>query len=204
MNNRISIVLLLLFLSFPGSAQDVTDVNSLQGDSIISYTPLQKTASRDTILLQPTWPIWEYFNFTPLHTGLNASLSLFSTIGLGHGSPRGAGFGKDISLAYVRPLGSRWCYTLATDMHNLKWGGFQWNQMIVGGELNYACNDRLSFSVFGCKELVHPLRTMPSLYYYTNPFMVNHDNYVGGAINMKFNDNIFLQVSFGTGAIKYP
>ena len=156
----------------------------------------------DSTLIYSALPTWESFTLSPLHTGLNASLSMFASVGLGHHSPSGVGFGKSVSFAYAKQFEKRWTYVVATNANTLKWGGINWNQLTLGGELSYAYSDRLSFSIVGYKELVHPNSLMPCYYNLTHPFMLNHDSYVGGAVNMKFNDNFFMQVSFGTGTIK--
>ena len=157
--------------------------------------------SDSAIVIYPSIPSWEYFNYSPWHEGFNASLSMFASIGIGKHSPKGAGFGKDISLAYVKPLGNRWAYALATNINTMKWGSRQWNQASIGGELSYALSDRVSFSLTGYKELVRP-NTFPPFYRSLNAFRDNYDSYFGGAVNLKFNENFFMQVSFGTGTEK--
>ncbi|HAE24973.1 MAG TPA: hypothetical protein DCG33_06505 [Prevotellaceae bacterium] len=178
-----------------GTYSDAQDSIRDEGISTMAFTG-------DSTLFYSALPTWEHFTLSPLHAGFNASLSMFASIGLGHHSPNGVGFGKSISFAYAKPLEKRWTYIVAANANSMKWGSINWNQLTLGGELNYAYNDRLSFSVVGYKELVHPNAFLPCYYNYANPFMLNHDSYVGGAVNMKFNDNFFMQVSFGTGTIK--
>ena len=40
-------------------------------------------------------------DFFPVHQGLNAQISLSAMTGLGHHSPKGVGFGRDINLVYA-------------------------------------------------------------------------------------------------------
>ncbi len=161
-----------------------------------------ETPAPDSTLFYSALPTWEYCNYSPLHTGFNASLSMFASVGLGSHSPRGVGFGKNISFAYAKPFDKRWTYVLAANANNMKWGGYQWNQMTLGGELNYAHSNNLSFSLVGYKEMVHPNTLIPYYSNFSHPFMPNMDSYVGGAINMKFSDNFFMQFSIGTGTLR--
>ena len=196
--------LLMISLSVGATAQSVPENGSFLQDSARSnhFNPIH--TNRDSILFYPALPTWEHFSLSPLHQGLNSTISLYASFGIGHNRPKGVGFGKDINLAYANSLSDRWRYTLAANMHNMKWGSLQWNQMTIGGELNYAHSDQVSFSIMGYKELVHPDRLSPYYYHYhyASPFMMNLDSYVGGAVNFKFNDNFFMQVSIGTGTVK--
>ena len=179
-------------------------IHAGDGKSVLAGDSLRTSVS-DTLATQdtrfsfyPSVPSWEYFNYTPWHEGFNASLSLFASMGTGSHRPKGVGFGKDISLAYVKPFGNRWAYALATNVNTLDWGSFQWRQASIGGEVTYAVNDMLSFSVTGYKELVHPNTFLP-YYRSLNAFRESYDSHFGGAVNLKFSENFFMQVSFGTG-----
>lgn len=183
------------------TAQNERTETFLKSDSVSLDKPV--SLKNDSTLFYPSLPAPYFSSFGPLHEGFNGAVSLYATIGLGHNRPKGVGFGKSINLTYAKPLYKRWSYALSADVNSMKWGNYQWNQAIVGGEVNYACTDRLSFSVMGYKELVHPNTLMPYMRdYYSDPFMMNRDSYVGGAVNFKFSDSFFIQVGFGTGTYK--
>ena len=154
----------------------------------------------DSILLvgTPFYGGWRSSDYTmwPLHEGLNASLSLSATVGVGGKTPSGVGFGRDVGMVYASPLGKRLVYTLGANSSQMDWGGWNYNQAGVGGTLNYMLNDKVSFSLAGYKELVHPVP-------FEGRSAFHRDNYVGGAVNMKFTDNIFIQISVGTSTWKY-
>ena len=65
----------------------------------------------------------------------------------------------------------------------------------MGGTLNYLLNDRMSVSLAGYKDLVGPNS-------YVAPGL-KRDSYLGGALNMKFNESFSISVSIGTSTWKY-
>ena len=131
------------------------------------------------------WPLFS------LHEGLNARISMSATVGLGGHHPSGVGFGRDINLVYAPLSGKQLNYAVTAGTSVFNWGGIHYNQAGIGGLLNYAASDKLSFSLEGYKDLIHP---KPFLSY--DP--MRRDSYIGGTVNLKFFDNIFIQVSVGT------
>lgn len=116
-----------------------------------------------------------------------------ATVGLGGGHPSGVGFGREINLVYASPLGKQLSYTLNVNTSSLDWGGYHANQSGVGGTLNYLLNDRVSFTLAGYKDLVHPRSLWPV-------YGPRRDHYVGGAVNMKLTDFFYIQVSVGASS----
>lgn len=160
---------------------------------------VRDTTAADSCARLPLWPCgmgrfsWNGYDngVFPLHEGFNALLSMSATVGLGGHHPSGVGFGRDISLAYASPLGKRTTYAVAANTSAFNWGGFHYNQAAVGGSLNYALGDKVWVSVEGYKNLVRPKSYLP---YETT----RCDSYLGGVVNMKWSDNVFIQVSVGT------
>lgn len=147
----------------------------------------------DSTLYFPVPQLPTFWHTPWLHEGFNAALSLSATVGLGGHHPKGVGFGKSISLAYAAPLGKRFSYTLGMNTDFFNWGGLRYREASIAGALNYQCNDIVSLTLEGYKEIVHP-----NLY----PFLrdrMHPDKYLGGAINFQFNRNVFMQISVGTG-----
>lgn len=178
--------------SLPGDTANVQSVAPrLSRDSINR----SRLATEDSTFYPPfsTFGCWDAF---PLHSGMNAQLSLSTMVAFGSHSPKGAGFGRNINVIYASPLNHRFSYTLGVNSNGINWGGYQYNQTSIGGSLNYAASDRLSFTLEGSKDLVKP-QSIP----YFMPF--NRESYLCGAVNFKFNNNIFLQFSVGTSTWNY-
>ena len=133
-------------------------------------------------------------DFFPVHQGLNAQISLSAMTGLGHHSPKGVGFGRDINLVYASPLGKQLTYTLGATTTGIEWGGYHYNQAGIGGTLNYEVNDRVTLSLAGYKDLVRPEGLYPYRY---GP---ERDYSVGASAFFKLLLNVFIQVSAGVSS----
>lgn len=146
-------------------------------------------------IVSPSWYGYDW-SFFPLHQGINASLSLSATIGFGSHHLSGVGFGRQVDFIYASPIAKQLSYTVGMNTSQMDWGGFHYNQAGIGGSLNYAVNDKVSLSLSGYKDLVHPQSLLPQQY-------LHPDKYLEGAVNMKFTPYFFLQVSFGTSSFSY-
>ncbi len=191
---RLSKLLVVMALLIPATAYG----DGLKKGSENAVAPDSLQTGRILLAGMPLYGSWRGYDYSlyPIHQGLNASLSLSATMGLGGKTPSGIGFGRDVNLAYASPAGKQMVYTLGVNTSQMDWGGWHYNQAGIGGTLNYILNDKVSLSLAGYKELVHPvgLAGYPCF---------RRDNYVGGAVNMKFTDNIFIQVSIGASSWKY-
>ena len=187
---RFLLLLWLLPLSLTVAAQSV----SCDNDSTLPRRSRCDSIAAPIMTYRPGLYGYDHWN-SPLHTGLNAELSLSASIGLGNHSPSGVGFGREVSLTYVSPLGKQLAYTLGVNTAQMDWGGYHYNQAGVGGTLNYLLNDRMSVSLAGYKDLVGPNS-------YVAPGL-KRDSYLGGALNMKFNESFSISVSIGTSTWKY-
>lgn len=190
--HRLSFFLLVyILLAAPAVCAD--DLKKASG-SVPSADSLQ--APPMMLAGMPIYGSWRGYESAlyPVHQGLNASLSLSATMGLGGNTPSGVGFGRDVNMVYASQAG-KLVYTLGANTSQLDWGGWHYNQAGIGGTLNYIVSDKVSLGLTGYKELVHPDRLGYPCF--------RRDNYIGGAVNMKFTDNIFLQVSIGTSTWKY-
>ena len=194
MKQRWFLFLTALALAVSGMAQttssnDVYRAVPSREDSVVRpLTGLQNTDSTaEDVFISPL----SFWNPLPLHTGLNAQLSLSTMVAFGKHSPSGVGFGRSVSVVYASPLSKGFSYTLGLNSEGINWGGYRYNVATVGGSLNYTADNRWIFSIEGYKDLAN--RSAFNAY---RPF--HPDSYVGGAVGYKFNDSLFLQVSVGS------
>lgn len=129
--------------------------------------------------------------FLPLHSGMNAQLSLSTMVGWGSHSPSGVGFGRSVSVIYASPMKNNFSYTLGINTQGINWGGYRYNEASIGGSLNYSANDKLGFSIEGYKDM-----TTQQTFNRFRPY--RPDSYISGAVNYKFSDKVFIQVSVGS------
>ena len=92
---------------------------------------------------------------SPLHQGLNASVSLSVMAGFGKGAPKGAGFAQNVTATYVAPLGKRSWLAVGGYINHLNWDGMNVTNGGLYGELGYQFNDHLSGYIYGQKSVVN-------------------------------------------------
>lgn len=194
MNSRYLFFIIFSLFMFPAFTRSkVIERNTEASDSLRKDT--LNRALTPYYIYSPNWSGYDY-NFFPIHQGFNTLLSLDATIGLGSHHPSGVGFGRHVNFIYASPVKNQLSYTLAMNTSQMDWSGYHYNQAGVGGSLNYTVNDKISLSLSGYKDFIHPQQNLFRQYPQLN-------NYIGGAVNMKFADNVFLQVSFGTSTFSY-
>ncbi len=185
MKRRVYVLLLLLAVMQTAVRGEVRD--TLRADTSRWLRPSAYFAVRPDVWTGGA-------DFFPVHEGLNAQISLSAMTGIGHHSPKGVGFGRDISLVYASPLGKQLTYTLGATTAGIQWGGCHYNQAGIGGTLNYEVNDRVSLSLAGYKDLVRPEGPLPYRY------GVQRDYSVGASAFFKLLQNVFIQVSAGVSS----
>jgi len=97
--------------------------------------------------------------FFGLHRGLNARFDLSVTAGLGKHSPRGAGFGQNVELAYATPLGKRGFFAASLYAGHFNWGDYTRNDVGISALLGYKATDWMNVYAFAQKSLVPHNRT---------------------------------------------
>ncbi|MEG1580004.1 MAG: hypothetical protein RR386_01945 [Bacteroidaceae bacterium] len=122
-----------------------------------------------------------------LHSGLNASLSLSATVGLGSHSPSGVGFGKDIDVMYVFPLDKRWSAAVGLYFSDFSWGDAYSNRELgFSGTVSYRMSEKVMLSAYANKSITHTRMPLP--------FCPREGgDRIGGRVDVKVNDH----VSFG-------
>ena len=146
-------------------------------------------------------PVNGYWIFPDLHTGFNASVSMFTSIGTGGHHAGDTAFGQSFAFAWTDKLGkSRWSYALAAQTSSVRWNAGQWAQASLCGSLQYSLSEKVSLIVSGYRQLLHPDHRHYGLYNHT--WWGLPDRYWEGAVRFKVNDNCTIQVSAGTGSMQ--
>ena len=123
-----------------------------------------------------------------LHEGLNASLSLSATFGLGSGSPSGVGFGKDIDMMYAFPISKRWSAAAGLYVSDFSWGWMSNREVGFSGIASYRLSDKVTLSAYANKSLANNRRSYP-LYPYQG------GDVYGGRIDVKINEKVAVGLS---------
>lgn len=185
----------LLMLPLFMSAQEMPD--SVRRDSLCIPSPFDFYHPMHRIGL------YGYDAFAaPLHEGFNAQLSLSAIMGLGHHSPSGVGFGRDIQMAYAAPLKGRLSYTLGASATSMDWGRWNYHQVGVGGSLNAAVNDHVLLTLTGYKNLSNPTGNLSHINSCLPWWNDGLDHYIGASALVKVNDFLYFQVSVGSASFR--
>ena len=100
-----------------------------------------------------SWSDWA------LHSGLNASLSLSATVGLG--SDSGSGFAQTLALMYARELVPRLSVAVGGYYSHFNWGPAQFNDAGITAVLGYRFNEHWEAYLFGQKSVATPRMPAP-------------------------------------------
>lgn len=107
----------------------------------------------DTTRWYPT-PYSTYYNYGPLHEGLNVSLdmSAFATFGK---HAKGGGFGQRLNATWLQSLGKRGWVAAGGYINHLNWRGDSYTSGGLTAELGYQFDDHWSAYIYGQKSLVN-------------------------------------------------
>ncbi len=107
----------------------------------------------DSTVWYPT-PYSTYYNYGPLHAGLNVSLDLsaFATFGK---HAKGGGFGQRLTAAWLQPLGRNGWVAAGGYVNHLTWNGNHYTSGGLTAEVGYRFNDHWAAYVYGQKSLVN-------------------------------------------------
>lgn len=178
--------------------------------------PQDTTARQDTDTGHA--PAYDYWG--GLHEGVNVRVDLSAMAGFGHGAPHGAGFGRTIDFLYVSPIKNKWNYTLGLTSTGLNWGGLNYNDVGISGSVNYYPTENISLSLYGYKSLLSNAHNRLPYYYRGYGYLggwgnapfgwggfpygggydyFNPNSYIGGDVNIRFNNNTWLELHIGAG-----
>lgn len=107
----------------------------------------------DSTRWYPT-PYSTYYNYGPLHEGLNVSLDLsaFATFGK---HAKGGGFGQRLTATWLQSLGKRGWVAAGGYINHLNWRGDSYTSGGLTAEVGYQFNDHWSAYIYGQKSLVN-------------------------------------------------
>lgn len=206
---RLFALTLMVSLCTGLSAQEVAD-DVAQTTTVVTDETTDTTACAATHTAW--WPIGPFtdvaapglYGFSPLyggwggasmrlHEGFNVSLGMSLTIPFGKNAPRGVGFGRDITLAYVKPLSERWTLAAGVYAAGMSFGGWNDNEVGLSAALAYQLSDRVTLYGYGTKSLLSPARwradgVLPWMY------RVPKDRF-GAMAEWKPTESLMIQVS---------
>lgn len=187
---KMFIFLIALCLSLATSAQD-----KAKGSFDAPYQQEDSTAFK---MDMPYYPQADFSPFSifscrnlygwQLHEGLNASLSLSATFGLGSGSPSGVGFGKDIDLMYAFPISKRWSAAAGLYVSDFSWGWMNNREIGFSGIASYRISDNVTLSAYANKSIAHNRRNFPL-------YPAQGGDVYGGRIDVKISEKVAVGLS---------
>jgi len=133
---------------------------------------------------------WGGYGDWELHPGLNASIGMSASVGLGRGSLHGVGFGQNISVMYAQPLSCRVSLAVGGYYNRLDWDNLRYNNAGLTAILGYQFNDRLCGYIYGQKSLIGN-RYMP-------PYLMDMDalgDRIGATLHYKFSPSFSVSLS---------
>lgn len=216
--------ILSLFAIVSAAFAQTHDGDTLRTEAVAS-TATGRTSntsfSRDNDIEDPLFPAPRYYagNRYEVHEGVNVSVGLSATVGLGHGSPGGVGLGRSLDVLYVSPIRNKWNFAVGATSSAVNWGAFHHTDLGIYGSANYYPSDKVTLSVDAYKSLLAPKYS--SLPYYmgdrymlprglcTSPFNPcgdyygpcyrgNLDSQFGAGLNLKLNRKTFIEFHVGT------
>ena len=146
---------------------------------------LPRLTERGTISRYPAAGPLAGWNDWGLHGGLNASLSLSATVGLGRHS--GSGFAQSLALMYATELMPRLSMAVGGYYSHFNWGPAQFNDAGLTAVLGYRFNEHWEAYLFGQKSIATP--RMPAPLYYLGDF--------GDKIGVELRYNVSPSFSIG-------
>ena len=148
---------------------------------------LPRLTERGTIARYSLWGPFGTWNDWGLHSGLNASLSLSATVGLG--SNRGSGFAQSVAMMYAAELAPRLSIAVGGYYSHFNWGAAQFNDAGLTAVLGYRFNEHWEAYLFGQKSIMTPKMPMP-LYY-----MGDFGDKIGAEVRYNVNRSFSIGVS---------
>ncbi len=172
MSKRKATTIIFVSCAMAAMAQEtVTQMQRDEQEADISYLPatadvpyidtlaLPKVNERGIISRHSAYTSPAGWNDWELHPGLNASLSLSATVGLG--SKSGSGFAQSIALMYATELVPRLSLAVGGYYSHFNWGATQFNDAGFSAVLGYRFNEHWEAYIFGQKSVVTPKKPVP-------------------------------------------
>ena len=126
-----------------------------------------------------------------LHQGFNVQLSAGVTVASGRHTPKGAGFGQSIAMAYAGKFNKNFSYAVILQGTHSTWGPIRNVGASVSGIVAYHPSDRFSLYAYFTKSLMnHPSRRMMPYPFYDEPAI----DRVGALADIKLGENSNLKI----------
>ena len=134
-----------------------------------------------------------------LHQGFNVQLSAGVTVASGRHTPKGAGFGQSISLAYAGKLNRNFSYAVILQGMHSTWGPVRNVGASVSGIVAYQPSDRFTLYAYFTKSLMnHPSRRMMPYPFYDEPAI----DRIGAMADIKLGETSNLRIAVEMARMK--
>ena len=186
-------------------AHTVSVADTLANDTL-QNTPIQsETSSLSLPYVVPA--AFGFYDMWHLHEGLNAQFGLNLTAGFGKGSPKGVGFGQQLSLAYVQPVGKRWHLTAGLTAYHMDWGRWHQSALALNAQLSYRLSERWLLYAYAVKQITPRRRyaECPGYGFVLSPYaMFPQGDRIGFGADWKLGDNCSIQINVEASKDTHP
>lgn len=124
-----------------------------------------------------------------LHKGLNVNLGLSVFATFGKHTPKGAGFGQNISAMYATPLTSKLSLAIGGYFSNIYWTSNSYRDAGLNAILGYRFNEHWEAYLYGQKSMTDNRIPMPLR------DMNNMGDRIGAAVRYNVNPSFSIQMS---------
>lgn len=195
------LVVIVSFCLFPATLRAQSETQQAVGDTLRMDSLTTETITTDVPHFYVPYVVPNAFGFYDswaLHEGINAQVGLNVSAAFGKGSPKGVGFGQQLSLAYAKPLNKRWAFAIGLTANNLDWGRYHQSSLGIAGQVYYRINERLLLYGYAVKQIT------PTQHHYAgagsygpmSPFAIfPQGDRIGVGADLKIGESMMIQVN---------
>lgn len=159
-------------------------------DSLVALPAL---SSFNGVPISYPYSMYGTFDDWCLHKGINASMGMSVTVGLGSDSYSGAGFSQNLAVMYATDINKRFSIAVGGYFNHLDWNGAGYKDAGFSAILGYHIDDRWDAYVYAQKSLVNP--RIPRYLRYIDS---NIGDRIGAMVSYKLSPSTTVSVSVET------
>lgn len=179
----------------PLTRRSYIGMSNSEQDSL--HLPTLNVLGQTPIMTYP-YDTWWGMDSWQLHKGLNMNLGASVFAAFGKGTPKGAGFGQDLSLMYAWPLTNKLSLAVGGWLSNAYWAHDRYTDAGINAILGYRFDEHWEAYVYGRKSIINK----PVPYHFRS--MHGLGDRIGAAVKYNFSPSFSVQVSVSTGKYKAP